>query len=53
MAWMRIMGAKSVGYHEHTVLERGDDAVANALEYHASPATPWLQGSTTHAPDAP
>ena len=26
-----MMGAESVGYHEHTVLERGDDPVANAL----------------------
>jgi conjugative relaxase-like TrwC/TraI family protein len=33
---MRMMGAESVGYHEHSVLERGDDAVANALEYYAS-----------------
>ena len=23
-----MMGAESVGYHEHTVLERGDDPVA-------------------------
>ncbi|HMK97622.1 MAG TPA: MobF family relaxase [Acidimicrobiales bacterium] len=30
------MGADSVGYHEHTVLGRGDDPVANALEYYAS-----------------
>jgi hypothetical protein len=27
------MGADSVGYHEHSVLERWDDVVANALEY--------------------
>ena len=25
MAWMRMMGAESVAYHRHTVLERGDD----------------------------
>lgn len=45
MAWMRMMGAESVGYHEHTVLERGDDAVANALEYYASRGeTPMVWG---------
>jgi conjugative relaxase-like TrwC/TraI family protein len=33
---MRMMGAESVGYHEHSVLGRGDDAVANAHEYYAS-----------------
>ena len=31
-----MMGAESVGYHEHSVLERGDDPVANALDYYAS-----------------
>ena len=36
MAWMRLMGAHSVVYHEHTVAERGDDPVANALDYYAS-----------------
>jgi conjugative relaxase-like TrwC/TraI family protein len=36
LAWMRMMGAESVGYHEHSVLERGDDPVANALAYYAS-----------------
>ena len=42
---MRMMGAESVGYHEHSVLERGDDAVANALEYYASRGeTPMMWG---------
>ena len=36
LAWMRLMGAHSVAYHEHTVAGRGDDPVANALEYYAS-----------------
>ena len=36
MAWMRMMGAHSVTYHEHTVAGRGDDPVANALDYYAS-----------------
>ncbi len=40
-----MMGAESVGYHEHSVLERGDDAVANALEYYASRGeTPMVWG---------
>ncbi|HXW80558.1 MAG TPA: relaxase domain-containing protein, partial [Acidimicrobiales bacterium] len=30
------MGAHSVAYHEHTVAGRGDDAVANALDYYGS-----------------
>jgi conjugative relaxase-like TrwC/TraI family protein len=33
---MRMMGANSVAYHEHTVAGRGDDPVANALDYYAS-----------------
>ena len=36
MAWMRMMGAHSVAYHEHTVAGRGDDPVADALDYYAS-----------------
>ena len=36
VAWMRMMGADSVGYHERTVLGREDDPVGNALEYYAS-----------------
>ncbi len=36
LAWMRMMGAHSVTYHEHTVAGRGDDPVANALDYYAS-----------------
>ncbi len=39
------MGAESVGYHERTVLERGDDPVGNALEYYASRGeTPMVWG---------
>ena len=36
MAWMRMMGADSVEYHEHTVAGRGDDPVAASGEYYAS-----------------
>jgi TrwC relaxase len=36
VAWMRMMGAHSVAYHEHTVAGRGDDPVANALDYYSS-----------------
>jgi TrwC relaxase len=47
LAWMRMMGAESVGYHEHSVLERSDDPVANALEYYASRGeTPMVWGGT-------
>ena len=39
------MGAESVGYHEHSVLERGDDRVGNALEYYGSRGeTPMVWG---------
>jgi len=33
-----MMGTESVGYHEHTVVGRGDDPVAGALDYYASRA---------------
>jgi len=36
VAWMRMMGADSVEYHEHTVAGRGDDPVAASGEYYAS-----------------
>ncbi len=36
MAWMRMMGADSVDYHEHTVAGRSDDPVAAAATYYAS-----------------
>ena len=36
MAWMRMMGADSVEYHEHTVAGRGDDPVAASGHYYAS-----------------
>jgi len=42
---MRLMGTGSVGYHEHTVLGRGDDPVSNALEHYASRGeTPMVWG---------
>jgi conjugative relaxase-like TrwC/TraI family protein len=42
---MRLMGTDSVGYHERTVLERGDDPVGNALDYYASRGeTPMVWG---------
>ena len=44
---MRMMGAGSVGYHEHTVAGRGDDPVAGALEYYASRGeTPTIWGGS-------
>jgi conjugative relaxase-like TrwC/TraI family protein len=44
---MLMMGADSVGYHEHTVLGRGDDPVVGALEYYASRGeTPMTWGGT-------
>ncbi|HVM65352.1 MAG TPA: MobF family relaxase, partial [Acidimicrobiales bacterium] len=61
MAWMRMMGADSVAYHEHTVLGRSDDHPGQALAYYASRGeTPlaWggrgaerlgLAGAVTHA----
>ena len=40
-----MMGAESVGYHEHSVLEHGDDRVGNALEYYGSRGeTPMVWG---------
>ncbi len=45
MAWMRLMGTDSVSYHEHAVLNRGDDPVENALDYYASRGeTPMVWG---------
>ena len=47
MAWMRMMGADSVGYHERTVLGRSDDPVGGALEYYASRGeTPMVWGGS-------
>jgi conjugative relaxase-like TrwC/TraI family protein len=44
---MRMMGADSIGYHERTVLGRGDDPVVGALEYYASRGeTPMTWGGT-------
>src|SRR5581483_10294990 len=36
LAWMRMMGAVSVAYHEKTVRKRGDDFPGRALAYYAS-----------------
>ena len=45
MAWMRMMGAESVGYHRETVLERADDHPGAALDYYASRGeTPLVWG---------
>ena len=47
VAWMRMMGAESVAYHRHTVLERGDDYPGMALAYYASRGeTPLRWGGT-------
>ncbi len=41
------MGAESIGYHERTVLGRGDDPVASALDYYASKGeTPTVWGGS-------
>ena len=45
MAWMRMMGAHSVAYHEDTVLGRKDDFPGRALAYYASRGeTPLVWG---------
>lgn len=42
-----MMGVDSVAYHEHTVAGRGDDPVANALDYYASRGeTPMMWGGS-------
>jgi conjugative relaxase-like TrwC/TraI family protein len=47
VAWMRMMGADSVGYHRETVLERGDDHPGAALDYYASRGeTPLVWGGS-------
>jgi len=47
VAWMRMMGADSVGYHRDTVLERGDDHPGAALDYYASRGeTPLVWGGS-------
>jgi hypothetical protein len=47
VAWMRMMGAGSVGHHEHTVAGRGDDPVAGALDNYASRGeTPMVWGGS-------
>lgn len=45
MAWMRVIGAESVAYHRHTVIDRGDDHPGAALGYYASRGeTPMVWG---------
>ena len=45
MAWMRMMGAFSVAYHEETVMRRRDDFPGRALAYYASRGeTPLVWG---------
>lgn len=47
LAWMRMMGADSVAYHEHTVAGRGDDPVSAALDYYGSRGeTPMTWGGS-------
>jgi hypothetical protein len=36
MAWMRMMGADSVAYHEDNVAGRADDHAGAALDYYGS-----------------
>ena len=36
VAWMSMMGAESLAYHEQTVLGRSDDPVEAARGYYAS-----------------
>jgi conjugative relaxase-like TrwC/TraI family protein len=48
---MRMMGADSVDYHEHTVAGRGDDPVAASGEYYASRGeTPLSWGGSGRGP---
>ena len=45
MAWMRMMGANSVAYHEATVMGRADDHAGQALDYYGSRGeTPLVWG---------
>ncbi len=45
MAWMRMMGADSVAYHEKTVMDWADDFPGRALAYYASRGeTPLVWG---------
>lgn len=45
MAWMRMMGANSVAYHEGTVMGRADDYPGQALDYYRSRGeTPLVWG---------
>ena len=36
MAWMALMGAESVEYHERNVADRADDHAGEALAYYGS-----------------
>src|SRR5205085_4024034 len=45
VAWMRMMGANSVAYHQATVMGRADDHAGQALDYYASRGeTPLVWG---------
>jgi conjugative relaxase-like TrwC/TraI family protein len=45
VAWMRMMGAESVAYHQQTVMDRGDDHAGQALANYASRGeTPLVRG---------
>ena len=47
MAWMRMMGADSVAYHQATVMGRADDHPGQALAYYASRGeTPLVWGGS-------
>ena len=47
LAWMRMMGTESIGYHERSVLKRCDDRSVSALEYYVSRGeTPMVWAGT-------
>lgn len=47
MAWMRVMGAESVAYHEGTVAQLGDDFAGRAMAYYGSRGeTPLVWGGS-------
>lgn len=47
MAWMRMMGAESVAYHEATVAQPGDDFAGRAMAYYGSRGeTPLVWGGS-------
>ena len=47
MAWMAMMGAGSVEYHEENVVDRADDHAGAALAYYGSRGeTPLVWGGS-------